>query len=357
MIESNNIFYFKDINAIGGVETFLYNIANKYHDFDITVIYKTGDKKQIERLSKYVRCVKYTGQHIKCKKAFLNYTIDIIDNIEADEYIQMIHTVYNENWKPYPHPKITKVVGVSQIACDVYEKLVGKHCELCYNPIVIENTKPVLRLLSATRLTNEKGKDRMVKLCEMLDKANIPYLWLIFTDDNLPINNPNVIYMRPQLNITPYMASSHYVVQLSDPCEGFGFTPGESLSVGTPVIVTDVPAFREIGVNETNGFILNCDMTNVPIKEIYEKAGKFKFKYEPPKDVWNKLLAPGKSTYQEELNWKADVICTRLNGYQDLQLNKDIKYNEQLFDLDYHRALYLQDEIGYVKITKIKKTS
>ena len=181
-------------------------------------------------------------------------------------------------------------------------------------------------------------------------------MWLIFTDDNLPIKNPNVIYMEPRLNITPYMKSAHYVVQLSNDVEGFGFTPGEALSVGTPVIVTDVRAFKEIGVNKDNGFILDLDMRNVPIREIYEKADKFNFKYEPPKDNWNKLLAPGESTYKEELTWKADVECIRIGGYKDLKLNKQIPFGEQLFDMDYHRAKFLQDDRGDVKITKIKKT-
>lgn len=356
MIESNNIFYFKDINAIGGVETYFYNLAKIYSDLDITIIYKTADVKQLERLKKYVRCVKYTNQHIKCKKAFLNYTIDIIDNIEADEYIQVIHTVYNEGWKPSPHPKITKYIGVSKVACDTFTKLTGKPCELCYNPLFVEKPRKVLRLVSATRLTNEKGKDRMVKLAQMLDAAGIPYLWLIFTDDNLPINNPNIIYMRPTLEVLPYISGSHYLVQLSDPREGFGYTPAEALSVGIPLIITDVPAFIEIGANETNSFILNCDMTNVPIKEIYEKADKFNFKYEPPKDIYDKILAPGKSTYKEEQSWKADVICTRLHGYQDLELQRNVVYNEELFDLSYHRAKHLQDDIGYVKITKVKKS-
>lgn len=357
MIESNNIFYFSHINSIGGVETFFSNIAKKYQDYDITVLYKTGDQEQINRLKKYVRCLHYNNQKVKCKKFFINYNIDIIDNVEAEEYIQIVHTVYNEYWKPYPHPKITKYVGVSKVACEAFEKVMNIPCELCYNPILVDESNKVLRLMSATRLTSEKGKERMVQLSKLLDEAGIPYLWLIFTDDNLPINNPSIMYMKPRLNITPYMKGAHYVVQLSNDVEGFGFTPGESLSVGTPVIVTDVRAFKEIGVNKDNGFILNLDMNNVPIQEIYEKAGNFNFKYEPPKDVWNKLLAPGKSTYQEELNWKADVICTRLGGYRDLELNRDVTHNEVMEDLDYHRALYLQDDKGYVKITKIKKTS
>lgn len=340
MIESNNVFYFSHINAIGGVETFFYNLARNYENLDITVIYKTGDVKQINRLKQFVRVKQYRGQHIKCKKAFFNYVADIIDNVEADEYFQIIHTVYSEDNKPFICPKITKYIGVSKIVCDSFKRVTGFDCELCYNPIFIDIPKKILKLVSATRLTNEKGKDRMIEFARQLDQNEIPYLWLIFTDDTLPIDNPNVIYMQPRLNVTPYMETAHYVVQLSNPIEGYGFTPGESLSVGTPVIVTDVPAYREIGVNETNGFILNCDMTNVPIKEIYEKAGKFNFKYVPPKDNWFKILAPGKSTYQEEKTWKAKVRCIRRCGYDDMRLLRHIVYNEE-YEIPYDRAEYL----------------
>ena len=208
-------------------------------------------------------------------------------------------------------------------------------------------------MLSATRLTSEKGKDRIIELARQLDEAQIPYLWLIFTDDTLPINNPNVIYMEPRLDITNYMASSDYVVQLSDNREGYGFTPGESLSVGTPVIITDVDAFKEIGVNKNNGFILNLDMTNVPIKEIYEKAGKFNFKYDPPKDNWNKLLIPGESNYKEELNWKAKVVCKRVCGYDDIMLLRHVKFKEELI-MDYHRAEHLEEtqDVDIIEIIK-----
>ena len=80
-----NIFYFDRINKIGGVETFFYEIAKKYCNNDITVFYSFGDLKQIQRLKKLIRVVKYTGQKIKCKKAFFNYSLKPIDNIQAEK--------------------------------------------------------------------------------------------------------------------------------------------------------------------------------------------------------------------------------------------------------------------------------
>lgn len=61
----------------------------------------------------------------------------------------------------------------------------------------------------------------MIKLAEELDKANVNYIWLVFTNDTNAIPNENVIYMKPKLNIRPYIASikgKGYGVQLSD-CE------------------------------------------------------------------------------------------------------------------------------------------
>ena len=53
-----NLFYYKHVNAIGGVETFFYEIAKKYgKDHDITLLYQTGDPKQLQRLRELIRVV------------------------------------------------------------------------------------------------------------------------------------------------------------------------------------------------------------------------------------------------------------------------------------------------------------
>ena len=293
-----NIFYFRVLNSIGGIETFFYYLAKKYKDWDITVYYSTGDAKQVRRLRQYVRVKRYQGEHIKCDKAFFNFNVDIIDNVEAKEYIQIAHGDYKAmGIKPNTHPKLTKYLGVSKQVCNTYKEVTGYDTELVYNPIEIDKPKKVLNLISATRLTSEKGKDRMEKLGRMLDEAGIPYIWTIFTDDVDAIKNNNIAYMRPRLDIINYIANADYLVQLSDN-EGYCYSVVESLCVGTPVIVTDCPVFRELGVDKSNGFILDFDLSDVPIDKIYK--GLPEFKYTPKKDNWDKILVKGKSTYKEE---------------------------------------------------------
>lgn len=346
MINCTQILYFGNINVVGGCESWLFYMVKKYPEKDITVVYKNGDAKQLERLRKYVRCVKYTGQRIQCEKAFFNYNPAIIDNVDAKEYIQVIHADYKvqSGLTNFTSPKITKYIGVSQLACDRFTEVTGKPCELCYNPIILDKPKRVLRLISATRLTPEKGRPRMIKLAQLLDDAGIPYQWLVFTNDTNGIKNPNVIYMEPKLDISNYIASSDYLVQLSD-CEAFCYSVVEALMLGVPVIVTNLPVFKEIGLDDSNSFRLSLDMSNVPIKEIAEK--KFNFKYEPPKDNWDKVLASGENTWKEDRKKIIKVKCIRNNGYDDLQLKRKVIYGEE-FECTVERADYLR-ELGLIK--------
>ena len=179
---SKCIFYFHTINDIGGVESVLWYLSQLY---DIEVYYKEGNIKQLERLSKQIPVHKYTGGRIQCDKAFWNYNPDIIDYVDANEHIGVIHCDYKQiPFKPCMHPKITKWVGVSQLVCDSFEEITGIKAELIYNPVVIDKKceKPLI-IVCATRLTFEKGKDNIINLANRLTQKGKPYLIIVFTND------------------------------------------------------------------------------------------------------------------------------------------------------------------------------
>lgn len=114
-----NIFYFKKISKIGGTEQFLYEIAKKYNEYDITIYYDEADETQLNRLKKLVRCKKRNkGKVVKCDKAFFNFNIDMIDEIEAKEYYFVCHANYEQiGYKPpIENKKITHYIAVSQFA-------------------------------------------------------------------------------------------------------------------------------------------------------------------------------------------------------------------------------------------------
>ena len=335
-----NIFYFRKIADIGGIETFFYYLARKYENWDITIYYQIGDISQIKRLKKYVRVKKYNGEQIVCDKAFFNFNLDIIDNVDAKEYIQIAHGMYKElGIKPNTHPKITKYLGVSDEVCKSFKEASGFDTDLAYNPIMLDKPKKVLNLISATRLSYEKGKNRIEKLSKLLDQAGIPYLWTIFTNDNKAIDNPNIIYMKPRLDIINYIANADYLVQLSD-SEGYCYSVVESLTVGTPVIVTDCPVFKEIGVVDgKNSWVVDFDLSNVSIDKIYK--GLPKFEYKPKDDNWGDMLEPGESTYKSDLKTMVKVKC--IKRYFDSFLNKNITPKDEPYPVSKVRAEELID--------------
>lgn len=308
---------------MGGTETFLYYIAKKYSaTHDITIVYISADTQQLIRLSKYVKCIKYVGQKFKCKKAFFSYNLEIIDQVEAEEYYAIIHTDYINYPKvlPMQHPKITKYIGVSDIAVNSFKSILpNKQIEKIYNPVAVDQPEKTLLFISATRLSNEKGKDTMERLAQKLDENGRPWIWLVFTTDRIKIPNSHIAYLPPSLNVIDYINKCDYLVQLSD-VEGYGYSVAEALSIEKPVIVTDIPAMHEIGVKDgVNGFILQKDLSNVDVNKFYDNT--LLFSYTPLKDEWDKVLVKGE---RKEMNNEMKAKIKAKRKYTDTWLNQDI---------------------------------
>lgn len=327
----NNIFYFNKINKIGGTEQFLIEIAKKYYDLDITIFYDEIDYERRKELSKYVRVKKRViGEKIKCIKAFYNFSIGMIEDVEAKEHIFISHAIYQEIGEipPITHPKITKIIGVSQYACDMINKLAEElgvkiKAEKCYNPYTPETVKKPKIILTACRLNDKvKGGERTTRLIEALDKYckenNENYLFLIFSNYcRLKTNSPNVVIKPPTTNILPFMSIADYVAQLSNNMETFCYTTNQALSLGVPIITTPLSIIEELPIDDNMRIELKYDCSNVDevAREIFTKKVK-RFSYIPPEDNWKKILAPGKSTYKQE---KRVLIHSRV--IEDFTLN------------------------------------
>lgn len=286
-----NVFYFKKINVIGGVESFFYYLSCKYNNF--VVMYREGNSDQVKRLAKNVEVIKYEDKYgiIKCKRFFCNYGLDV--PVEAEEKCHIIHCDYKQvNFKPILYPGF-KYIGVSQLACDSFKELTGIDAELIYNPVVVEkhNVPKItdkIHLISATRLTKEKGGERINKLARLLDKAGIDYEWDIYTNRQYRWDSKNIVWKQPKLDLSKEIEESTYLVQLSDH-ESFGLSVCESLMLGTPVIITDIPAFHEIGCKHgINAVICDLNMKQVDLDLIKKGIGRIEFK--PPVSNWGKYL-------------------------------------------------------------------
>ena len=122
----------------------------------------------------------------------------------------------------------------------------------------------------------------MKKLANALNMAGIPFFWLIFTNAKKSDAVKGMEMLPPRLDIAGLMLHFDAVVQLSDN-EGYCLTAVEALSQGVPIIGTDIPVFKEIGINESNGVLLPLDMSNIPLDKI-KNIPNLKFSYQQAKD-------------------------------------------------------------------------
>lgn len=351
-IKHDNIVYIRDLSEIGGVETYTFEMIKKYKDLDIAVVYKTASPQQVARITKYCMAYQHIGQKIDCKVAIINYDTSIIDyitskiwkeNAKEDEGIyQVVHGDYENSaykWRPPTDERIKQYIGVTKHICESFKKLTGlDNVIYSYNPLTIEKEKPFLRLISATRLSPIKGKNRMIKLINALDEKGIDYIWYIFTNSKDDFNKENVIFMKPRLDVYKWIEQSDYLIQLSD-TEACSYSILEALYRNVPVIVTPLPYLEEIGVkNNENAFILNFDCSNIKyiVDNIFNKP-KFNFKH--LEDKYNTILAKGKSRYKEGTMVKVKATNWPM-GVKDAETGK-YPQNGDVWETNEVRAAYL----------------
>lgn len=323
-----NVIYFPSFNSIGGVETYCYEMALKFgKEFDITIVYRNGDPKQMQRLRDVCRVVRFQeGDKIVCDVFIFGWGWDIIDSVEAKEYVQTYHADFKARGiDPCLDKRVTKRYGVAENTTIGIREHFNMDVETMYNPYTPKKPRKVLKLISATRLSPDKGYNRMLQLADALEKANIPYLWTIYTDGPKETGHPSMVCVPTRLDILDFIADADYLVQLSD-SEGYSYSIVEALSVGTPVICTEFGVAAEQGVeNGKTGFILPFDMSWIPVEEIYK--GVKKFKYTPRESHYEQILAPGESTYEAERN--AMVTVTAKKIYFDLDNNKMMAFGDE----------------------------
>lgn len=330
------ILYMTNGQNIGGIETFIYNFcvffAKKYK---IIVIYTAYDPEQIKRLSKVVQCEKIgIGTRARCNTLIINrITDDIPKGITYGQVFQMIHTCQMNRYK-VPSGRDHNIF-VSEAA----KKSFNGTGEVIHNLVIAEKSKSPLVLISATRLTHEKGENRMIQLAKLLNREKIQFIWIIFTTGQFKNPEPGMVFLKPTLDIMPYFQIASYIVQLSD-VESFCYVIVEALSLGIPTITTDMPVLKEIGVVDGyNAHVLPMDLSGYKdIRKIDDNRLKgFKYNYQNEKIIeqWEKLLDVKTEPKQESMNY--DVELKVIRPYDDTVLKRHM-YKGTRITVDVDRA-------------------
>lgn len=328
--EAQIVMYCEYCATVGGITTFMYNFClhlSKY--YDILVIYEKMDSIQVSKMRKIVRIMKYNPKiEVNCDTIILNRLTDTIrPTITYKQSIQVCHACHQINFRIPQDRDI--LINVSEAA----KKSWGEESE---HGIVIHNMSNVrsqdcLLLVSATRVnTVDKGQNdnRMRKLAEMLEKADIKFLWLNFADGILENMPKSFVNMPAVENIQPYIAKADYLVQLSD-TEAYSMSILEALSLNTPVIATPFPSLFEEGfVDGETGYTVPFNMA-FDVKKLLD-IPVFEYKYDNEAIIkqWRMILGAKRPKRPRRKEKLTTIVCTR--AYYDIEQSRTIAIGETL---------------------------
>lgn len=287
-------------NEIGGVETFLLNFCKRFGDeYDMTLVCRDISLENAIMLSKYVNVIIELTSPIECDICIITSVLvddEYFQQIRYKEIYQMIHSDWTAmkkfwNWQFREHDPNTKYIAVSEIARESFIREYNRDSVVI--PNILDTEKYDIKLVSFTRLTEEKGFARMQKLCDYFKKYKIKYVWDVFGTNPLGyVSYGNMVLHSPIREGQRVMGGYDYVVQLSD-TESFCLTMYEALQNHVPVLVTPFPNATLDIKNGKNGYILPFDMklTEKDIKKIVNNIPKnAEYEQEGVVDKWKEIL-------------------------------------------------------------------
>lgn len=352
------IFTLNIISKIGGIETWLYNMASQLsNEYDILILYESCDIEQARRLSKIVNIKKMEKAHVyTCDVCIIGSTITpFYNNINASRYIQMVHCDFSKISKNFfilrDIPNL-EYVTVSNAARSGLWKAFHIGSSVIQNPLGIKREpRRILRLISCTRLTEEKGYGRMKILAKALKDNNIKFEWKIFTDytfeNQQKMEYDEIIYRKPSLDIIDEIANSDYGVQLSD-TESYGYFIHECLQYEVPVIATKLPCLKDIKfIDGVHGYLLNFDMSNLDVDKIYNEIPMFEKPVQEKDSIrkWKKILGFSDTKTKVE----SDVQVKILQSYYDKYLHRTLNAGDTVY-MPVFRSNLICSELGLGKL-------
>ena len=185
IISQSHLYY------IGGIETFVINFTKHYKDRNITLLSSIMDNKTILIMSEYCDVIKDELNNYECDVLLLgNYDCEgVLPRIKSKKVYQMIHGDLRGLKKYLPggergfkwqkHPRVDKIISVSQSAADGLMEVSKYDSEVIYNILDDEPLDDMKVFITLSRATAEKGIGRMIKMAEAFRKAGKHFIWYI----------------------------------------------------------------------------------------------------------------------------------------------------------------------------------
>jgi len=284
------IIYADHLTFKDGIFTWIRNFCTMLNSvYDIKVVTKICRKDIKEALSKLTSIETWNPDE-EYESDILLYMTDFVEfpfNLIGKKEYKIVHCDYTNIPRDLPDMS-GHFIAVSETAARGFIKRFNRPCGYIESVVTDDKKRQkVLKLISCSRVYKNKGFERMFQLASALKQANVRYIWYNFTEldkagiDTLKKYPQNDIFFMPSIDhdqLLDYIADSDYLVQLSD-AEGYCYAVHEALVVGTPVIVTDIPTFRQEIQNGVNGYKVPLNMSYIDIDNIVNNIPKTSYGY------------------------------------------------------------------------------
>lgn len=303
------VVYTSRIFKIGGIETACENIARTFSDRNIEFVFGEADIEQALRVAQY-RPVKIdAGEPIICD-VLIVMGYDGIKRLNAKKIqCRKIYHQVHADWGVLKKVGLYKDYKLDTTGVDRFlsvSETAQKGLKSAFNvdSVIVPNIlcKPELGefriFLSLTRLEKEKGGEILLKMVKRLEKANKSFLWIICGGGSecgkirTQLNAyKNVVFLDSDIKNKWTLNKVDYLVSTSL-TESYGYSIREALSVGTPVISTDIPEARKVIKDGVNGYLISADLSDFDgkINDIFAKKPVFKDYAEEVDGVWERVL-------------------------------------------------------------------
>ena len=300
-------WYYHHFNTIGGVEIAILNLIAKLKEhYNIIVAYSANDcsLEMLKRMAKHSTVINLNHKQIECDVVVYCSIYCDKTKIKANKSFRWLHGCLDDMGVKLPNENICEYISVGPKCKSQLDKYISKPSTLIYNElnpdiinlskVKIDTVNSKLKLVTVSRISKEKGFERMLKLHEQI--KHLDYTWTIVGNgydkqyekkikDQAPLNWNFVGHTD---NPFPYIKQADYLLQLSD-YEAFGFVTVEAKVLGTPIITTDYPAALDMVDVGINGYIVKKDLSNFNINWLNSKL-LFNFEYQSNINDWIKLL-------------------------------------------------------------------
>lgn len=304
-------FYIRNIYMGGTEKSMLELIKRIYPKYNIYVCFNGECDIEIAlELSKYADIYNINYKNIKCDTCVYVTLYGKKVKIDADKYIQWIHTSMEEvSVEQTPRENIDVFVAVSKEASIQYKNKYNRDSIVIYNEISdnikelmqdkIKIKKAGLNLVTIARISPEKGFERIYEMAKRLKENNTDFVWYIVGESKnrtyfkmikeMFKDMPECIFVGNKYNPYPYLKNADYGVMLSTR-ESYCLFVTECRSLNIPLIVSNWRGVGEQIIEGKNGYIVDMDLNNLDIDKIVKKQLKPINKISSEYKKWEAIL-------------------------------------------------------------------